>query len=249
LFREKGVTSSATNIYHITHSPSNETVSLYFGGCNFDCRGCTRKKMVLDLHLERRSVPAKKQLHFLTFKKVIDALKKVEPKRVLFLGGEPTVDLKLADLAKSIHNEFRACNVLFTNAFVLPSLEDIDEVCVGLKALDNRLHLDYTGKSNRRVLENFVTLHRSNVKLRSESILIPGYIDCEEIGRIAKFIASVDPDIPHIIDAYIPAPGTPWRRPTPREVDKAVKAARKYLNNVSGRKGNIKRRYEVIKIV
>lgn len=237
------------NIYHITYSPSNETASLYFWGCNFSCRGCIRKKMVSDSHLERCSVPVKKQPHFLAIERVIDALKKVEPKRVLFMGGEPTIDPKFADLAKSIHNEFRAYNILLTNGFIFPSLENIDEVCVSLKALDNSLHLDFTGKSNRGVLENFVAFHRSSVKLRSESVFIPSYIDCEEIRNIAKFIASVSPDIPYRIDGYIPVPGATWRRPTSREIEKAVNVARKHLTNVSCLKGGEKLQHEVVKII
>ncbi len=237
------------NVYHITYCPANETASLYFWGCNFGCRGCIRKKTVLDSHMERCGTSPEKHPHLLKLGEVINALKRLEPKRVLFMGGEPTIDPKFKNLAKSTHEKLGARNVLLTNGFILPPLEYIDEACVSLKALNNRLHLDYTGKSNRGLLENFVAFYRSNVKLRSESVFIPGYIDCEEIGDIAKFIAGVSPDIPYRIDGYILVSGTPWRRPTRQEMEKTIKVAREHLNNVSHLKGNERLQHEIIKIV
>ncbi|MDI6888164.1 MAG: radical SAM protein [Methanocellales archaeon] len=225
------------NIYHITYAPTTKTVCLYFWGCNFDCRGCIRKK---DL--------ATKTL-LLDLKEVIDNLRNLEIEKVVFMGGEPTIDPQLQELAELIHCELHAYNILLTNGFFLPSLDDIDEVCLSLKAHSNTLHKDFTGKSNKKVLENFVNLYRSGVRLRSESILIPNYIGCDEIENIARFIASVDPSIPYRIDAYTPVPETPWRAPMKEEVESAVNIARKYLRNVSCLKGDESLKYEVVRIV
>jgi len=225
------------NIYHITYAPTTKTVCLYFWGCNFDCRGCIRKKDLRDIHLNHN------------LKEVIDNLRNLEIEKVVFMGGEPTIDPQLQELAESIHCEFHAYNVLLTNGFFLPSLDDVDEVCLSLKAHSNTLHKDFTGKSNKKVLENFVNLYRSGVRLRSESILIPNYIGCDEIENIARFIASVDPSIPYRIDAYNPVPETPWRAPTKEEVESAVNIARKYLRNVSCLKGEESLKYEVVSIV
>jgi pyruvate formate lyase activating enzyme len=40
--------------------------------------------------------------------------------------------------------------------------------------------------------------------LIASTLIIPGYIDEEEIGRIAKFIASVNQDIPYSLLAFYP---------------------------------------------
>lgn len=180
---------------------------------------------------------------------MVDRLRAVEVKQFLFMGGEPTIDPELPGLAKSTHEEFQAYNVLLTNGFILPSLKDFDEVQLSLKAYTESLHQDFTGKSNRKVLENFVNLHQAGVKLKSESILIPNYIDYQEIEKIARFIASVSSDIPYRIDSYIPVPEEPWRRPTSREIEKAVDVARKYLRNVSCLKGDESLRYKIMKLV
>jgi pyruvate-formate lyase-activating enzyme len=173
----------------------------------------------------------------------------VEVEKVFFMGGEPSIDPELPIVAEEIHTEFCAYNVLLTNGFFLPSLTDIDEVCLSVKAYTPELHRDFTGKSNRKVLENFVSLYNSHVRLRSESILIPHYIDHQEIENIARFIASVDQKIPYRIDAYTPVPSSPWRSPTKGEVERAVDAARKYLCNVSCLKGDEILKYKVLRIV
>lgn len=237
------------NIYHITYSPVSKTACLYFRGCNFACKGCVRRKESQDIHLKEASAPPETSVRCLTLMEVMDRLNKVEIQNAVFMGGEPTIDPKLPDLAKLIHEEFGANNILLTNGFILPSLEHLDEACLSIKALDNCLHLNFTGKLNYKTLENFVKYYRSNVKLRSESILIPGYIDCEEIEKIARFIAGVDPDIPYRIDGYIPVPGTPWRCPTPKKMEKAVNVARKHLTDVSCLKGSESLQGEVVKIV
>jgi len=238
------------NIYHITYAPTIKEVYLHFWSCNFACQGCIRKKALDDIHLKYRA-PAKRHLPptLLSLEEVTETLKKLAVKKIIYMGGEPTVDNKLSRLLELTHNELHAYNILLTNGFISPPLEDIDEVCLGLKAYDSKLHLDFTGKSNEKVLANFVNFYQAGVRIRAESILMPGYIDSQEIENMAKFIASIDPNIPYRIDAYIPVPRSRWRKPASGEVDKAVSVAKKYLHNVSCLKGNEKIRYKVVKIV
>lgn len=105
------------------------------------------------------------------------------------------------------------------------------------------------GCIRKKALANFVNFYKAGVRLRAESILIPGYIDSQEIENMAKFIASINPNIPYRIDAYIPVPKSRWRKPASGEVDIAVSVAKKYLHNVSCLKGDEKIRHKVVKIV
>ena len=146
------------------------------------------------------------------------------------MGAEPALDPEFPRLAETLHRKFASHNVLLTNGFHLTDLRNMDEVVFSLKAYTNALHRDYTGKSNQKALENFIKLYQSGTKLRTESVFIPEYIDCSETENIARFIASVDRNIPHRIDAYIPIGDNPWRRPTPEEMEEAVSAARKHLH-------------------
>jgi len=127
-------------------------------------------------------------------------------------------------------------------------LKAIDDVLFSIKAHTNNLHRHYTGKSNKRSLENFVRVYQSGTKLRVESIFIPEYIDYSEIENIARFIAEVDKSIPYHIDCYIPIGDNPWCRPTPKEVEEAATVAKRHLLNVSHLTGHEDLKFEVVRI-
>lgn len=243
-------------IYHITYALEAKILYLHFWGCNFMCRGCVRRKEIYDTHLreirdtlfEERKKPMEKPMRFLDFGEVKDIIKEKELSQVIFMGMEPTLDPELPSLAEFLHKEFHSHNILLTNGLRLIRMENIDEIVVSIKAYQDDVHRNYTGVSNRKVLENFGRLYHSGIKLRAESVLIPEYIDYFEIERIAEFIAGMDKGIPYRIDAYIPCGDNPWRRPTSEEMKKAVGIARKYLLNVSCLTGDETVKYKLIRI-
>lgn len=244
------------NVYHITWAPKAKVLYLHFWGCNFTCCGCIRRKEIYDSHLretkdtvfEKRKKPVEKPGRFLNIGEVKDIIKEKDFSQVVLMGMEPTLDNELPELAELLHKEFYSHNVLLTNGLRLVPLENIDEVVVSIKAYQDDIHKGYTGVSNKKVLENFVRIYYSGIKLRSESVFIPEYIDYFEIEKIAKFIAGVDTGIPYRIDAYIPFGDNPWRRPTLQEMKEAVGIARKYLLNVSCLTGDETVKSEVIRI-
>ena len=179
---------------------------------------------------------------------IMRLLKKMEVSEVIFMGAEPALDPKLPRLSEELHRGFSSYNVLLTNGFQISDLSHVDEVVFSIKAYTDSLHLDFTGKSNEKALENFITLYESGVKMRTESIFIPEYIDSREIEKIARFIAGVDRNIPYRIDAYIPIDDNPWRRPLPGEIESAAGQARKHLANVSFLTGSESLKYEVVRI-
>jgi len=79
-----------------------------------------------------------------------------------------------------------------------------------LKAWDENLHRALTGVTNKRTLENFrricekTTIRTSPPLLIANTLLIPGYIDEDEIKSIAGFIASINKDIPYSLLAFYP---------------------------------------------
>lgn len=256
-FKRVGVHSQLTNIYHITYAPETKEVDLFFWGCNFECRGCYRKKNICSLMLEENlGVPneepgeyAQPPERFLSFGEVMRALETLEVKHVLAEGFEPSIDPLYPQLAEAFHRKFGTYNTLLTNAYQLPVLEHTDAVVVSIKCINDSLHLHYTGKSNKRVLENFRRLYQSGMKLVVESVYIPDYIDIDETERIARFIAGVDKNIPYIILPYIKANGNDWRRPVPEEMERAASTARRHLNNARCFRGDEKVLYNTNRIV
>ena len=224
-----------TKVYHITYFQESKTACCYFAGCNFRCSGCIRKVCSKDIHLplDLQSGGYEQKSSFLTIAQVLGVLKKEKVNKVIFLGGEPTIDPNFDFLCREIKQSINSFNVLLTNGYVLPDLLFLDEVCLGIKARTFKLHKEYTGMGSDRVFENLQTFNSSRVFLRTESVFIPGYIGFEETERIAYAISRINPDIPHRIDSYIPVPGTSWRKPSFEEMNKAVSIAKEYLNQVS----------------
>jgi len=173
----------------------------------------------------------------------LDAMRRmIEPldiKKAVLGGGEPTADGQLVDVIRLLDN-LNARTVLLTNGYALnenriEKLKDagLGEICVSIKAIRDALHIQYTGKSNERVLRNFQLLYRSGIQVRAESVLIPQLIGKDEIISIAIFIASVGSSIPYRVDGYVPVQGTGWRAPFREEMIETVEEAKNYLEDVS----------------
>jgi pyruvate formate lyase activating enzyme len=245
------------NIYHITYSPEPKAVYLHFWGCNLSCRACLCHKEIYDCHLEETKnaifQPNKaaelKPKTYLSIEQVQNVIRNLEVKQAFFMGQEPATDPQLPELAKKLRQEYATRNILLTNGFKVPPIQYFDEIVFSIKSYTDSLHREYTGKSNKEALANFISLYESGVNLRTESIFIPEYIDCDEIEKIANFISQVDRDIPYRIDAYLPSGGNPWRRPTSDEMRTAVSMAKRHLNNVSCLTGNEELKHKVIRIV
>jgi pyruvate-formate lyase-activating enzyme len=238
-------------VYHITYALELSEVCLYFnGGCNFSCSGCITDSFPLDCHLDRKEA-AQTINRTLSMEKAVFCLKGMPFKKAIFLGKEPTQDVDFLPLAKTLKENFFTYNILITNGWEYVEDKAIDEVCVSIKAITPQVFEDFTGKDNpAQVLNNFKKYAQiSNVKVRAESIFIPGYIDNKEIEKITKFISSVDTTIPYRIDGYIPySEKDRFGRPTKREMEEAKLVAEKYLQNVSMLHFGTKVKYSVKRI-
>ncbi len=91
------------------------------------------------------------------------------------------------------------------------SLESGGGIKFDLKTWDENLNQVLSGASNKATYENFKKLGRLHLRrkdppfLRASTLLVPGYIDLEEIRKIARFIATVNPSIPYSLLAFGPA--------------------------------------------
>ncbi|RLA99211.1 MAG: hypothetical protein DRG55_08195 [Deltaproteobacteria bacterium] len=217
-------------VYHITYAPEVKELYLYLdAGCPMRCWGCITEFYPLDCHM---ASPGGAPRGPLPVEEALRAVEPLEVKKALFLGREPTVDPDLPRLLKALKAR-GVHNVLITNGWRVLT-EGVDEVCLSIKAVTPRVFQAFTGLEDpRRVLENFRRYASTGVLLRAESVLVPGLVEQPEIGRIARFIAGVNPSIPYRIDAYLPHPGDSYRAPTLRELQEARERARRYLKEVT----------------
>jgi pyruvate formate lyase activating enzyme len=80
-----------------------------------------------------------------------------------------------------------------------------------LKAYHEGLHRALTGVSNRRTLENFARAatrfdeRPEPAPVVASTLLVPGYVDAAEVGRVARFIAGLNPAIPYVLLGFGPS--------------------------------------------
>ena len=216
------------------HQRGKHNLAVFYAACSFDCLYCQ------NWHF-REVDPVRSEK--LTARELADA---ATPRTycVCYFGGDPAPQLAHA-LAASRPLAERGVVVCWeTNGSGHPRLMDrAVELslrtggCVkfDLKAYDETLHLALTGASNRRTLENFARAaarfgERPDPPLViASTLLVPGYVDAEEVARIARFIARFDPRIPYSLLAfaphfYLPDVGYTTRRQA-EEAEEAARAA------------------------
>jgi pyruvate formate lyase activating enzyme len=136
-----------------------------------------------------------------------------------FFGGDPASQMvhALASGRRLAKNGVVVC--WETNGSMHPGLADqavelslATGGCVkfDLKALDQHLHRALTGCTNQQTLANFSRAagrfaERPDPPLVvASTLLVPGYVDADEVARIAAFIADLDPRIPYSLLAFGP---------------------------------------------
>lgn len=142
---------------------------------------------------------------------------------ICYFGGDPTPQLPHALATSRLalqRNPQRILRICWeTNGSMQPAL--LDEMiglslasggCIkfDLKAWSEPLHVALCGVSNRRTLENFARVAQHLGRrpepplLVASTLLVPGYVDAEEVSAIAKFIADLDASIPYALLAFAP---------------------------------------------
>ena len=210
-------------IYKITYAAEHSRAHLYNWGCSFRCRGCA-------YHLREDERPA----CFLSLEEIQQTLRSLpELRQVNFLGGEPTTNRELSALLAMCKQELGVRTWLgHTNGTALPT-ENLDGLNISLKAFSPALHLDYTGYPRDPIHTNLHRAWEAGLEIKAGSVLIPDYVDADEIKALAAFVASMSPEIPFHVSAFMEVPGLPWRSPKTEEMAEAKNAALESLRNVS----------------
>jgi len=138
---------------------------------------------------------------------------------VCYFGGDPSAQM-LHALSTSRILARRGVRICWeTNGSMHPRL--LDEMvdlaldtggCIkfDLKAYDANLHAALTGVKNERTLHNFAraaarfSQRPEPPLLIASTLLVPGYVDVQEVRHLADFIASLDPGIPYSLLGFHP---------------------------------------------
>lgn len=211
-------------------------IKINLAGCNFSCIGCfaiAKEEVGRDLSVDQLINLIIKSCSFLYGEMVDD---------VQITGGEPTIN---KDYLISLIKNLRKLNVktvdISTNGYLLDKslVEElkslnVNHIKLDIKAHTEKVHTDYTGKSNVNVLKALKLLHEYNLNFYVRTIFTPQIIGLEEIEKIAGFINKVDRTISYKIYQFAPEQldKKVSRSPTREEMQKAYSITKKYLDNV-----------------
>jgi pyruvate formate lyase activating enzyme len=213
-------------------------LAVFFYGCNFDCLFCQNHS-----HKRLGDAPT------LTEEKIVRAALLPEVRCVCFFGGSPEPQLpwalrvgrrilKASGGKKRICWEWNGCGHpgLVKKAAEMSSVSG-GTVKFDLKCFTLGLSLALCGVENRRAYENFSLLWKALPRrdlLTATTLLVPGYVGAEEVGKIAGFISLLDRDIPYSLLVFHPDYLLADLPRTPREqVDECTREARRRLRRVN----------------
>jgi pyruvate formate lyase activating enzyme len=220
----------------ITLSELKPRVWITLSGCNFNCKGC--------FSIARDPVGEP-----MTVERLINLVKNASRnyygdtplEEAVITGGESTLDRQyLVDLIAHL-KEFVGWIVLDTHGYFLDDayLQELieaglTEVMFDVKAWDEKLHVWYTGYSNRRILSNIRNAY-GKVKLVVNTVFIPGIVDDREIEDIARFLAEIEDDeeIDYRINRFRAELSREdiARNPYPEEIEHAYSIVASYMKN------------------
>ena len=182
-------------------------LAVFYEACTFNCLFCQ------NWHYRERSIT-----HRLRTAEGLAESVTPNTSCICFFGGDPTCQsphaLAASRLARNRNRDriLRICwetngsmSLDILNGMMDLSIESGGCVKFDMKAVDPNLHLALCGVSNTRTLENFaaaadrISERPEPPPLVASTLLVPGYIDTQEVAAIASFIANLDRNIPYAL--------------------------------------------------
>lgn len=220
-----------------SHEPGYN-LGVFFYGCNFNCLFCQNAS-----HKMIQTAPE------LTDDELVSRASAKSVRCICFFGGSPEPQFPFAlHVARRISRDFGrskhicwewngAGNSRFVEQAARLSMETGGTVKFDLKAYNENLHRALCGTGNVRTQENFhrvAKITKGTDTLTATTLLVPYYIDAQEVDAIAGFIAGIDKNIPYSLLVFHPDYLLTDLPVTSRaQVGECVAAAREHLNRVN----------------
>lgn len=202
-------------LYHFL--PGTTSFSIATMGCNFRCPFCQNWQI---------SQAGKKDKGFgggqaLSPEEIVRAAKKGGCRSISYTYTEPTIFFEYAYDTARLAREAGLANVFVTNGYMtaeaLRTIQPyLDAANVDLKAFRDETYKKVCGARLEPVLDSIRLMRGLGIWLEVTTLVVPGMNDGdEELAAIARFIASVSPEIPWHISRFHPdykytqAPATP----------------------------------------
>ena len=163
---------------------------LFLAGCPMKCLFCHNPE-----------IAAGDEGQFYTPQQVLDGYNKnkffYQAGGLTFSGGEPLLQGKFVSQCVRLLKENKVHVAMDTSLccgdqWVEGLIPGVDLWMVSIKAATAELHKKLTGQSNAAIINNIISLNRSQVKMLIRYVIIPGYTDDEkELNKLAEFIRTL----------------------------------------------------------
>ncbi len=186
-------------LYHFY--PGSKIFSVGSYGCNFSCDFC-QNHMISQGNPDMINTSAQNLVDI--------ACNESDNLGIAYTYNEPTIWYEfMTDIAKEIRNSGKK-NVVVTNGYMNPEplealLPLIDAMNVDLKSINPEFYIKHCGGRVEPVME-YIRRSAQDCHVEITTLLIEGLNTSEEeMHKIARFIASVNPEIPLHLSRYFPA--------------------------------------------
>ena len=185
-------------LYH--YYPGSRILSVGFVGCSFRCKFCQNWHISQGIDAETR---------FMGPDDLVQAARKERSFGIAYTYSEPLVHAEYLLDAMGQARGAGLKNVLVSNGYINPGPADellplVDAANIDLKAWDADFYRTETSGKLEEV-KRFITQAAGLIHLEITTLVIPTKNDTEDqIEGIARFIASLDPQIPFHLSAYHP---------------------------------------------
>lgn len=181
---------------------------------------------------------------------LVDEAKKYQASCIAYTYTEPTIFFELAYDTAVLARQQGLRNVFISNGFIAEEpLRQIapvlDAINVDLKFFRDESYRKISRVRLDPILQAIRLYHELGVWVEVTTLVVPGLNDSdEELSEIARFIHSVDPEMPWHVSQFYPAYKMLDRPPTPvatleraLEIGKRAGLAYVYVGNVPGAQG------------
>ncbi len=219
-------------LYHFL--PGTYAYSIGTVGCNFRCSFCQNYNIS-----QFKEFYGKILGEEISPEQIVDEAIKNKCKSIAYTYNEPTIFIEFAHDTAKLAKQKNLKNILVTNGYMTKECLNyispyIDAMNIDLKSFNDEFYIKICKARLQPVLETIKRAYKKKIHIEITTLIIPGENDSkQELEKIAKFIASVNKNIPWHISRFFPAYKMLNKPITPiKTLEQAEEIGKKYLKYV-----------------
>ncbi len=187
--------------------PGSTSFSIATAGCNFRCEFCQNweiSQTIRNSLRSRESIPGEE----LPPEKAVKVALENGCRSISYTYTEPTIFFEYATDTARLARKKGLKNTFVTNGYqtqeTIKEMKDlIDAANIDLKSFSDDFYKKMCGARLQPVLDSIRLMHDAGIWVEVTTLVIPHQNDSsEELARLAKFLASVDKNIPWHISRF-----------------------------------------------